>query len=111
MKRILALVALAAATPALGQSGNDFPTQARVEYVLVCMEANGRSPENLRRCSCKVDELASLIRYDDLVSAETVLRMQNMNGGRAEVFRGAGMMSTIVDKYRAAEAEAELVCF
>ncbi|MFD1881652.1 hypothetical protein [Paracoccus pacificus] len=107
---ILAAMALPAAaqTPA---AQSDFPTEDRVRFVLLCMEANGRSPENLRRCSCKIDEIGALISYDDYVAGETVLRMQQVPGERAAMYRGAGMLSATVDKLRSADAEAELVCF
>lgn len=103
---------LAAATqPARAQAVNDFPTVARVEYVLVCMDANGRSPETLRRCACKVDELAALISYEDYLAAETVLRMQQMPGERSAVFRSPGMTTAVVDRFRLADSEADLICF
>lgn len=110
MKHLLAATALMLA-PAAAWAENDFPTQARVEYVLFCMAASGQSPENLRRCSCKVDELAGLISYRDYVSAETVLRMQQTTGERSAVFRGGGMTVDIVERFRIAEAEADLICF
>ncbi|MBA4491115.1 hypothetical protein [Paracoccus sp. S1E-3] len=102
------------ALPASAQtavSANDFPTEDRVRFVLLCMEANGHSPENLRRCSCKIDEIGALISFDDYVAGETVLRMQQVPGDRASMYRGAGMLSAAVDKLRSADAEAELVCF
>ncbi|MDO5659056.1 MAG: hypothetical protein Q4G36_12145 [Paracoccus sp. (in: a-proteobacteria)] len=107
---IRAAVAAAFILPAAGWA-NDFPTEARVEYAIYCMAANGQGPENLRRCSCKVDELAGLISYRDYVAAETVLRMQQTSGERSTVFRGGGMTVDLVERFRIAEAEADLICF
>src|SRR3546814_17703732 len=55
---------------------NDYPTETVADYVLACMAANGNTAEALRQCSCSIDVLASLLRYEDYTAAETVLRMR-----------------------------------
>lgn len=98
-----------AAAPA--QSVNDYPTAARAEYVLVCMAANGETPEALRRCSCSIDAIAAVLPYDDYVAAETVLRMRQTTGERSGMFRSGAASEALVADLRRAEAEAEILCF
>jgi hypothetical protein len=55
---------LAVAAPAMA---NDFPTQARVEYVLRCMDANGgQSYNTLYACVCSIDRTAESFSYGTL---------------------------------------------
>lgn len=90
---------------------NDYPTELRAEYVFACMSVNGESQESLRRCSCSVDMIASILPYDDYVAAETVLRMRLAAGERGATFRGTPVTQTIVADLRRAQAEAEMLCF
>ena len=57
MIRLAAALALCA-SPALAQGVaerlNDYPTEARADYVFACMASNGQSREVLRRCSCSI---------------------------------------------------------
>ena len=99
----LALAASAAA--------NDFPTRARAEYVFACMSANGQSMEILDKCSCSIDVIAEQMKYEDYVDAETALRMRQLRGDRAAIFRGAEQVRRMVDGLKAAQVEAEVRCF
>ena len=90
---------------------NDYPTEARAEYVFACMSVNGDTQDSLRRCSCSVDTIASILPYDDYVSAETVLRMRLAPGERGATFRGTPVTQAIVADMRRAQAEAEMLCF
>lgn len=110
MKGALALLALLAA-PAAAQEVNDYPTEARVEYAVACMAANGGLPDALQRCSCAIDAIAAVLPYADYVGAETVLRMRQTTGERSGLFHGGGMMEGAVADLRRAEAEAEILCF
>ncbi len=92
------------------QAVNDYPTNARADYVFVCMAANGQTRDMLEKCSCAIDQIASVLSYDDYVKAETVLSMQHMGGDRAAAFRSTGS-NEMVANYRRAEAEAEILCF
>lgn len=113
MLKPLCLLASLAATPAaLAQEVlNDYPTEARAEYVFACMAANGQTQDVLRRCSCSIDAIASILPYDDYVSAETVLRMRLGGGERGALFRGSPVMREVTANLRRAQAEAEMICF
>ena len=111
---ICALTFLAA--PAVAQDGpepvlNDYPTEARADYVFGCMAANGQTPDALRRCSCSIDMIASILPYEDYVHAETVLSLRRTGGERMSIFRSTQMAKDIEAKLRRAQAEAEIVCF
>lgn len=116
MPRPLALSLFAAvlftALPAVGQDlTNDYPTDTRAEYVFGCMSVNGQTQDALRRCSCSIDQIATILPYERYVEAETVLRMR-FNGGEAgAMFRGAPAMRGITADLRRAQAEAEIICF
>ncbi len=88
-----------------------YPTQARVIYVLQCMDANGKSPEFLQKCSCGIDVIASLIPYDTYETADTGLQMTNVPGVRAAALRQTTTVIDAIDKLRKAQAESNLRCF
>ena len=89
----------------------DFPTQARVEYVLQCMAVNGKSPEYLQKCSCGIDVIASMLSYDVYETADTGLQMTNVPGVRAAAMRQTTTVIDAIDKLRKAQAESNLRCF
>jgi len=90
---------------------NDYPTEARAEFVFGCMGANGQTPEMLYKCSCSIDVIASIIPYDRYVQIETVMRMQQVPGERTGAFRTTKWANAMVDEFKSAEAEATLKCF
>lgn len=90
---------------------NDYPTSARAEYVFACMAANGQTQDALDRCSCSIDQIASILPYDAYVEAETVLRMRLAPGERGALFRGTPAVREIAADLRRAQAEAEILCF
>ena len=90
---------------------NDYPTEARAEFVFGCMGANGQTPEMLYKCSCSIDVIASIIPYDRYVQIETVMRMQQITGERTAAFRTTKWANAMVDEFKSAEAEATLNCF
>ena len=96
---------------AWAQAINDYPTNARADYVFVCMAANGQTREMLERCSCAIDQIAEILPYDGYVKAETVLAMRQTPGERAGIFRQGIAVNDIVASFRRAEAEAEILCF
>jgi len=111
MRSLAIAVALAIACPAAAQDlTNDYPTEARADYVFACMATNGQTREALTRCACSIDMIATILPYDDYVSAETVLRMRMMPGERAAEFR-IPITTSIVADLRRAQAEAEILCF
>ncbi|MGB8812313.1 MAG: hypothetical protein WCC57_03940 [Paracoccaceae bacterium] len=90
---------------------NDYPTEARADYVFGCMAVNGQTRDTLRRCSCSIDVIASVLNYDDYVAAETVLTMRQMAGERSALFRDTQPAMVDVANLRRAQAEAEILCF
>ena len=98
-------------TLVVSAAANDFPTKARAEYVFACMSANGQSMEVLGRCSCSIDVIAEQMKYDAYVDAETALRMRQLRGDRAAIYRSSELVRQLVDKLQAAQVEAEVRCF
>ncbi len=111
----LAGIALAlAAAGAAAQDGavyNDYPTEARADYVFGCMAVNGQSRDVLRRCSCSIDVVASILPYERYVEAETVLSLRQTSGERITIFRTSEPAKAMVADLRRAQAEAEIRCF
>lgn len=96
---------------ALAGDDSPYPTTSRAEYVFACMASNGQTQDALRRCSCAIDVIASILPYDKYEQAETVLRMRRSGGGYlGEVFR-SGLSNTMVRDLEEAQAEAEIRCF
>jgi hypothetical protein len=115
-KRAIAatLMFLATCIPAASADGtldNDYPTQARVDYVFGCMAANGETHEAMERCSCSVDVIASILSYDDYVKAETILSIRQGLGQQASMFRSTKQFDDVVANLRRTQAEAEIRCF
>lgn len=90
---------------------NDYPTEARVDYVFACMKANGETRDALRQCSCSIDVIASVLPYERYVTAETVLSVGQVPGDRASQFRSSEPAKAALDELRRAQAEAEVRCF
>ncbi len=110
-----AAILLALGGPVLAQEaevgGNDFPTEARAEYVFACMAANGQNQDLLRRCSCSIDVIATILPYDRYVAAETVLTMRQITGERVGMMRTAPAANAMVQDLKRAQAEGEIRCF
>jgi hypothetical protein len=102
--------ALAAAPPAEA-AGNDYPTEASVNYVLGCMAANGQSRLVMRKCACSIDYIAGRMSYDDYVAVETVQRMRLQGGERTSIFRDSETVNSLVDDFRRLQVQADLECF
>lgn len=105
------LVAGGVAAQDIAQQYNDYPTEARADYVFGCMATNGQTRVALTRCSCSIDVIASIIPYEQYVEAETVLSMRQTGGERMAIFRTAELSNTLVSDLRRAQAEAEILCF
>ncbi|WP_187429493.1 hypothetical protein ROLI_042010 [Roseobacter fucihabitans] len=95
----------------VAQQLNDYPTAARADYVFACMVTNGQTREMLDRCACSIDEIASILPYENYLEAETVLSMRRVGGERMAFFQSSAMAENIVADLRRAQAEAEIVCF
>ena len=113
--RALALAAAVAAGMAGAQGVeerlNDYPTDARADYVFGCMATNGQGRDVLAKCSCSIDVVAALLPYERYVQAETVLSMRQVGGERMAVFQSSPATNLLVADLRRAQAEAEILCF
>lgn len=90
---------------------NDFPTQARVEYVMQCMaEHGGANLDNSYHCVCAVDKIASLMNFQDYSEALTFTYMFDTPGDKGGEFRDPPKSKELRDRLKAAQKEAE-VCF
>ncbi|WP_158046688.1 hypothetical protein [Skermanella pratensis] len=90
---------------------HDYPTSARVDYVIGCMATNGQTQEAMERCSCSIDHIAQTIPYNSFVQLETIRRMQDQPGERALLFRSVGWVKDLQERFRLAQVEADLECF
>ncbi len=90
---------------------NDYPTAARADYVFACMQVNGQTREALRKCSCSIDVIASLLPYEQYEEAETIMGVRQLGGEKASIFISAPQMRAKVDELKRAQIEAELRCF
>jgi ArsR family metal-binding transcriptional regulator len=116
IRAAISVLAIAAATvPVSGQSMserlNDYPTEARADYVFGCMAANGQSRAVLSQCACSIDVIASILPYGKYVEAEAVLSLQQAGGEQMAMFKSAVVPRTMVADLRRAQAEAEILCF
>jgi hypothetical protein len=90
---------------------NDFPTQARVEYVLGCMESRGgQTYENLYSCTCVIDKIAEEIAYDEYVEGEVFTQLRSTPGERGGVFRDPERASLLTQKLNDITEVAEKSC-
>ncbi len=91
---------------------NDWPTQARVEYVFQCMrEHGGQTYDNLYHCSCKADEVARRLNYQAYSEALVFKNLKSMPGERGGVFRDPPQSKILRNQLKEAEQEAEQHCF
>ena len=89
----------------------DYPTDVLADYVFACMATNGQTQDSLRRCSCSIDVVASIIPYDKYVQASTVMSLLHRPGENVAVFRDAPWTKGVVEDLKRAQAEAEVRCF
>ena len=107
----LALAVAAYGTLAMSAQINDYPTEARADYVFACMKTHGDTQVALRQCSCSIDVIASLLPYDHYVAAQTVLSLAQVPGRFGAMFRSPEPSKEAVNSLRHAQAEAEVRCF
>ena len=109
----LLFAALALLSWAGTAAANDFPTQARVEFVLSCMgEHGGQSYDTLYPCICAVDRIAEKIPYREYAAAETLSFLYGTPGERGGFFRDAAPRSRKRIKFfHTLREEAEAACF
>jgi hypothetical protein len=108
----VAAAALAATVASGGiAAADDYPTHARVDYVLGCMTANGQDQATMLRCSCSIDKIAEEIPYNDYTALETVKVMAEGGGERNALFRNLPWAQQLMDRFRKVQVAADLECF
>ena len=104
---LLSMLCIASAAHA-----NDFPTRARVEFVLACMRDSKAPPqESMYKCSCAVDVIADKMRYDDWVDLSTVANGMTIAGERGGVMRDMKDGRKLVTSYRDLQEASKKQCF
>jgi len=104
----LLFVALAAS----GAQANDFPTRARVEFVLDCMRTSKTPQEEaMYKCSCAIDEIAAKVDYETWVELSTVANATTIAGERGGVMRDMKDGRKIAASFRDLQADAKKRCF
>ena len=109
--RLHTAVLFAAMASPLAQA-NDFPTRARVEFVLDCMrESKASAEESMYKCSCALDEIAAKVDYATWVDLSTVSNGITIAGERGGVMRDMKDGRKIAASYRELQADAKKRCF
>jgi hypothetical protein len=92
-------------------AANDFPTQARVEFVLGCMnEQGGQSYDNLYKCVCLVDAIAAEMSHEEFAQAQVFSQLRSTAGERGGVFRDPEQARTLGDKLAAVVERGKAAC-
>ncbi len=92
--------------------GNDFPTLARVEYVLACMYQNGnQNYDTLYQCSCSADKIAERLSFEDYSEAQTFTMLRRTPGEKGGVFRDPPRARELREALADAESYARASCF
>ena len=110
MRKLLLVLVGAAVTS--GAFGNDFPTLARVEYVLACMYQNGnQNYDTLYQCSCSADKIAERLSFEDYSEAQTFTMLRSTPGEKGGVFRDPPQARELREALADAESYARASCF
>ncbi len=94
------------------KSVNDYPTQARVEYVFQCMHKYGtkNNYDTMYGCVCAVDKVAETIPYKNFVATSTLAVMINTPGEKGGVFRDAPGGRKAIREFKKFIADTEQSC-
>ena len=91
---------------------NDFPTGARVEFVLNCMrETKAPLQESMYKCSCAIDAIADQVDYSTWVDLSTVANGITIAGERGGVMRDMKGGRKLVASFRELQDSAKKACF
>ena len=100
------------ALPAQLSRANDFPTHARVDFVLACMRDNpGIGQEAIYKCSCAIDAIAAQVSYEAWVDLSTIANGMTIAGERGGVMRDLKDGRKMVAKFREMQESARKGCF
>ena len=106
-----ALLLLLGSMP-IAAHANDFPTRARVEFVLNCMrESKVPQQESMYKCSCAVDAIADTVDYATWVDLATIANATTIAGERGGVMRDMKDGRKIIASYREVQEKAKERCF
>lgn len=106
------MLSACATQPPAESKPEGYPTQARVEYVLQCMEKNGgQNYDTLYPCVCSIDKIAELIEYDDFAEAQTFTYMRSAPGEAGGLFRDPPRAKELRKRLKEAETKAAHSCF
>lgn len=89
---------------------NNYPTQARVEYVNECITRNGGKLSRLYQCSCVIDDIANRLTYDEYVEAATFDRYSTLPGEGGGIFRDPEQGKARAKQLREIEKNAYRTC-
>jgi hypothetical protein len=91
---------------------NDFPTRARVEFVLNCMrESKAPAQESMYKCSCAIDIIADKVDYNTWVDLATIANGTTIAGERGGVMRDLKDGRKLIASYRELQESAKKSCF
>ena len=113
-KPCCAVVLLMSLAPALSQAAraNDFPTRARIEFVLDCMRSSkAPTEEAMYKCSCAIDDIATKVDYATWVDLSTVTNATTIAGERGGVMRDMKDGRKLIASFRDLQANAKKHCF
>jgi len=113
LARFLPAAAMAAiAVAAFPAKANDFPTTARVEFVIECIKDSKRPVnEMVYKCSCAIDNIASKVNYDKWVDLTTIALGISIAGERGGVVRDMKDGRKLAAQWRELQAQAKKACF
>ena len=91
---------------------NDFPTRARVDFVLTCMRETKAPPqESMYKCSCAIDAIADKVDYGTWVDLSTVANGITIAGERGGVMRDVKDGRKLIASFRELQDSAKKACF
>lgn len=100
-------------SPTLAQQppGNDYPTLARVEFVMQCMDKKGaQNYDTMYSCVCSADKLAEKMPYQTYSEAQTFTYLSGLAGERGGAFRDPPEGKQLRKRLQEALANAEDSC-
>ncbi len=112
MKILLSLSACCLIIMSSAYANNDYPTQARVEYVLQCMDTHGgQSYDTLYPCVCSFDKIAAKMSFEKYTDALTLQVMIDTPGEKGGAFRDAPGTRDLIEYFDETRQNAENSCF
>ena len=106
-----ALMAASAVAPVCSAPpANDYPTQARVEYVNDCVARHGSKLASVYQCSCAIDRIAESLSYEEFVESSTYAKYSSLPGDGGGIFRDSDQAKAKAKQYRDLEKTAYRDC-